>query len=339
MRNIKRIISGMLALAVVICLFAIPIIAVTVIEEGDEPGSGTNEKSDFGYIKKGPTNRIIYWEIGTYNNPYYSLYFHCQGANNQAIPDYKSPATPDSDEAPWVLWNSKNPDRKYREVYFSPRISKIGAGVCYNNDWLTIIDMENDVKTIREYAFEGTDIKTVNYNGKESDWEDITIEDHNGSLSSSVAEMEAAGITFNDYCDIRGSHAAQSKWTYEGDETGHWHVCPDCGKKVDETASHSFGEWKTVEEPTRTESGEKQRTCSTCSYVETEEIPPIATLLGDVNYDGFVTDADAQLVADHITRKSEITDTDALLRADINEDKKIDLNDCVLIIDVWHKAQ
>lgn len=334
MRDIKRIISGMLALAVVVCLFAIPIIAVTT-----DPGSGTTESSQTGYIMKGPTNRIIYWEIRTYENPYYSLYFRGQSANNVAIPDYKSPATPDAEEIPWMLWNAKNPNYKYLAVYFSTKISKIGAGVCYNNDWLTTIDMEKDVKTIREYAFEGTSIKTINYNGKESDWENITIEDHNGPLSSSVAEMEAAGITFNDCCDIRGSHAAQSQWTYESDETGHWHVCPDCGKKVDKTASHSFGEWKTVKEPTRTESGEKQRTCSTCSYVETEEIPKISVLLGDVNNDGFVTDTDARLVADHITKKSIITDTDALLRADINEDEKIDLNDCVLIIDVWHKAQ
>ena len=38
-------------------------------------------------------------------------------------------------------------------------------------------------------------------------------------------------------------------------------------------ASHSFGDWTTVENPTCTESGKKTHTCANCGYVEEEVIP------------------------------------------------------------------
>ena len=39
------------------------------------------------------------------------------------------------------------------------------------------------------------------------------------------------------------------------------------------TAAHSYGEWTTVTEATCTTAGQKQRTCTECGHVETQEIP------------------------------------------------------------------
>lgn len=53
-------------------------------------------------------------------------------------------------------------------------------------------------------------------------------------------------------------------------------VCELCGaKKPGETiekTGHNFGEWKVTKEATTSEKGTKERKCSACNYVETEEI-------------------------------------------------------------------
>jgi len=46
-------------------------------------------------------------------------------------------------------------------------------------------------------------------------------------------------------------------------------------------ADHDYGEWKTVTEPTETETGLKQRTCSVCGDVEEEEIPALGHSYSD----------------------------------------------------------
>lgn len=51
----------------------------------------------------------------------------------------------------------------------------------------------------------------------------------------------------------------------------------DCGTVVQEAQEiaakgHTFGEWVTVKEPTTTEEGSKERTCSVCQTKETETI-------------------------------------------------------------------
>ncbi len=58
------------------------------------------------------------------------------------------------------------------------------------------------------------------------------------------------------------------------DETTHWHVCAECGVKLDET-SHLYGEWTTVIVSTETATGEKRRTCSVCGHTEKASIPQL----------------------------------------------------------------
>lgn len=60
-------------------------------------------------------------------------------------------------------------------------------------------------------------------------------------------------------------------------------VCKTCGTTVEEgqvitaPGSHTFGEWKVVEEATDTTDGTKERSCSKCEYKETETIPATGT--------------------------------------------------------------
>lgn len=58
------------------------------------------------------------------------------------------------------------------------------------------------------------------------------------------------------------------------DESGHWNACfrDNCNAKLN-FAGHDFGEWVTITEPTYEEIGLKTRMCTTCGYVENEDIP------------------------------------------------------------------
>ena len=59
--------------------------------------------------------------------------------------------------------------------------------------------------------------------------------------------------------------------------------------------------------------------------------PPVVYAPGDIDGDGSITAADAQLLADHLTGKAALTD-EQLTRADCNEDGKVDLADVYAIL-------
>ena len=56
--------------------------------------------------------------------------------------------------------------------------------------------------------------------------------------------------------------------------TTHWKVCYYC-KEVnqDTVADHTFGDWTITKEPTTTETGSRERTCSICKYTQEETLP------------------------------------------------------------------
>ena len=75
--------------------------------------------------------------------------------------------------------------------------------------------------------------------------------------------------------ELRGvKEATCTEDGYDGDM-----VCKTCGIKVQvgqvitAPGSHTFGDWKVVEEATATKDGTKERSCSKCEYIETEIIP------------------------------------------------------------------
>lgn len=63
--------------------------------------------------------------------------------------------------------------------------------------------------------------------------------------------------------------------------TGDTH-CEACGytaqgEVIPKTENHKFGAWKVTKEPTNTEEGEKERTCSVCGKVETAKIAKVSS--------------------------------------------------------------
>ena len=58
-------------------------------------------------------------------------------------------------------------------------------------------------------------------------------------------------------------------WKNNG--TQHWKEC-SCGEKS-EVGNHTFGDWTITKEPTTTETGSRERTCSICKYTQEETIP------------------------------------------------------------------
>ena len=61
---------------------------------------------------------------------------------------------------------------------------------------------------------------------------------------------------------------------WKSNATSHWKEC-SCGQK-DSNASHSFGDWTVTKEASTSAEGSRYRTCSVCSYKQTETIPVVS---------------------------------------------------------------
>ena len=93
---------------------------------------------------------------------------------------------------------------------------------------------------------------------------------------------EDKGIT-RTYCSQEGcpaykdievnelGHLEDTEWS--NDNNKHWHECErdNCDEVFDEEL-HNMGEWVTVDEPTFSERGSKERVCGDCGYTETQEL-------------------------------------------------------------------
>lgn len=72
-------------------------------------------------------------------------------------------------------------------------------------------------------------------------------------------------------------HVPGASWRTS--ETDHWKICENCQKDV-EKAAHTYGEWKTVTEPSVGEKGKEYRQCSVCGYINERDIPAIELATG-----------------------------------------------------------
>ena len=77
---------------------------------------------------------------------------------------------------------------------------------------------------------------------------------------------------FSEKTDVKPAlgHEAGTEWKH--DDTHHWHECVRNDAEMDK-AEHVFGDWTTAVPATCTEKGSESRTCVTCDYTETREIP------------------------------------------------------------------
>ena len=69
------------------------------------------------------------------------------------------------------------------------------------------------------------------------------------------------------------NHSGREEWTITA--TTHEKMWNCCSKVTVDKAKHSFGEWTVKKQPTFTEEGEREHTCTICDYQETESIPVI----------------------------------------------------------------
>ena len=110
--------------------------------------------------------------------------------------------------------------------------------------------------------------------------------------------------------------------------------CTVCGeeKKDDYTAAaHTPGEWEYTKEPTETTGGMRIRHCTACGELtDTEILEPFiqqkTRLLGDVNGDGKIDEADVQMLRG-FARGSVKMNAVTAVAADVNGDRTVDKND------------
>ena len=62
--------------------------------------------------------------------------------------------------------------------------------------------------------------------------------------------------------------------TWDKDTTHHWRACTGCTVTTGFN-THDYGSWNVTRQPTATETGERERSCTTCGYVERQTIPAI----------------------------------------------------------------
>ena len=98
------------------------------------------------------------------------------------------------------------------------------------------------------------------------------------SVTKPATETEAGSrerdCTVCDYVQTETIPMLEHEHSYgdwQKDETQHWKECR-CGEKT-EVGNHTFDDWTITKEPTTTETGSRERTCSICKYTQEETIP------------------------------------------------------------------
>ncbi len=105
---------------------------------------------------------------------------------------------------------------------------------------------------------------------------DDTINRESHSLTIYVYNDDETHYQKCDGCDYTSSELIHTLDEYVTNEEGHYLSC-DCGYHL-ESESHSFTDWEVIKEATESASGEQNRRCTTCGYVETQSIEYVYTI-------------------------------------------------------------
>ena len=222
-------------------------------------------------------------------------------------------------------------------------------GVLFNKDQTTLIQypagnqrdtyiIPDSVKSIGEYAFSGctgltsitipdsvTSIGIDAFDGC-TGLTSITIPDSVTNIGG-AAFYGCKGLTDVYYS---GTEAEWKKISIDvlNDElknaTIHYNANP--------CTNHSWSEWTVIQPATAEAEGLRERTCLVCGEKETEVIPKLDFIYGDVNGDGKINGRDVVKLAKYLAAYDELTGTSSVTvspGADVNGDGRIDGRDLV----------
>ena len=132
-----------------------------------------------------------------------------------------------------------------------------------------------------EHIFDGWQKDDTNHWKECSCGEKLNVANHaygEWSVTKPATETEegskARDCTVCDYVQTETIPMLKHEHSYgdwQKDKTQHWKECR-CGKKT-EVGNHTFDDWTITKEPTTTETGSRERTCSICKYTQTETLP------------------------------------------------------------------
>ncbi|MDO4465649.1 MAG: InlB B-repeat-containing protein [Bacillota bacterium] len=147
----------------------------------------------------------------------------------------------------------------------------------------TISEGEKDIvegqeKTISFTPDEGYKIQTVTVNGEE-----VSVTDNR--LVVTMNESKIVIVTYEK--DAPPHEHMFGDWKY--DEKDHWKECTSNDGAIAEKGVHIFSGWKTIVNPTSTKEGNKERTCTICSYKEKAIIPVKGNSTNSLTHTGIKT--------------------------------------------------
>ena len=147
------------------------------------------------------------------------------------------------------------------------------------------------------------------------------------NCSGGVASCEKQAVC--EYCGSGYGEGGDHHFEIVHDDTHHWGACTGCDKTTP-SDEHTFTAWAIITQATTQNTGLRRRLCTTCGAVFTEILPRLFAM-GDVDFDGEITAADARMAL-RASVGLETLSAAALVSADVEKDGEITAGDARLLL-------